>query len=294
MRKQLLSFALLLCIIFGAFLQAGFAEEAESPELLYTGNFGYYLADGKAYIFSGQSEDGTTLTIPQSIDGYEVAGIGTEGAFYSGSLDAPNVIILEGVRRISDGGFNNSTMGSINLPESLESIGKDAFSGCEALKTIRIPAATKEIAPGAFLDCPALISIEVDEKNPEYFSVKGVLFSREGGSVSLHSYPLGKKDKSYQVPKDVTAVLPYAFYYNGTLTGVKLPDTLTSIGDEAFNRCSSLSKLTLPKNLVHIGREAFAYSSKIKQLTLPGTLKTIGDGAFATLPLAKYELAKGN
>ncbi len=294
MRKQLLFFILMLCVLFCALPLAGLAEEAESPELLYAGNFGYYLVDGKAYIFSGQSEDGTTLTIPQSIDGYEVAGIGTEGAFYSGSLDAPSVIILEGVRRISDGGFNYSTMGSITLPETLESIGKDAFSGCEALITIRIPAATKEIAPGAFLDCPALTSIDVDGGNPVYYSEKGVLFSREGGSVSLHSYPLGKKDKSYQVPKDVTAVLAYAFYYNQSLTSVKMPDTLTSIGDEAFNRCSSLSKLALPKNLVDIGREAFAYSSKIKQLILPGTLKTIGDGAFATLPLAKYELAKGN
>lgn len=67
------------------------------------------------------------------------------------------------------------------IPDSIEdvvitSIGADAFTGCQNLRTVRISAGIKEIAVPAFKDCNSLEQIEVDESSSSFVVDSGALY----------------------------------------------------------------------------------------------------------------------
>lgn len=74
-----------------------------------------------------------------------------------------NVVVPEGIKYIGADAFNAystqtpnnmETLKSITLPESLVSIGKNAFQACKALESITIPKNVSEIGGGAFQTVP--------------------------------------------------------------------------------------------------------------------------------------------
>ena len=81
----------------------------------------------------------TSLTIPASLEsGYASAGMIALGA-YSIAEDSniKEVTFAEGTKKIPDRiFFNCSTLEKVNLPDSVELIGKEAFAGCENLSDI--------------------------------------------------------------------------------------------------------------------------------------------------------------
>ena len=77
-----------------------------------------------------------------------------------------NVVVPEGIKYIGADAFNAystqtpnnmETLKSITLPESLVSIGKNAFQACKALESITIPKNVSEIGGGAFSNCSSLL-----------------------------------------------------------------------------------------------------------------------------------------
>ena len=52
--------------------------------------------------------------------------------------------------------YENESLTSLSLPEGVEVIGADAFSGCPDLEAIRIPTSVNAITPGCFDDCAGL------------------------------------------------------------------------------------------------------------------------------------------
>ena len=70
------------------------------------------------------------------------------------------VTILPGTRRITHNLFEDLyLLREVVLPDTLEEIGDDAFSGCVSLDTIRFPEGLKRIGDSAFWDCDALEEI---------------------------------------------------------------------------------------------------------------------------------------
>ncbi len=64
------------------------------------------------------------------------------------------VVIPDGVKRIGYGVFKDHTgITAVNLPESLEVIGEEAFAGCRNLKTVNGGGGVSEIRDRAFQDC---------------------------------------------------------------------------------------------------------------------------------------------
>ena len=54
----------------------------------------------------------------------------------------------------------------------------------------------------------------------------------------------------------VTAIGDYAFYGNGGLVSVTIPDTVTSIGYMAFAYCDGLTAVTIPEGVTYISSRA--------------------------------------
>ena len=143
------------------------------------------------------------------------------------------ITLPEGVKRIKAGAFkNNKDIVSVQLPNTLEYIGDEAFSGCTSLKAVllnsKAPAAS--IGKAAFKGCTAL----------EKLTVNGV------------------KTVGDEAFTDCSA-LGYLNGFNGC----------EELGCGAFRNCTSLEFAVLPESVAKMGADAFANCTKLKELFIP-------------------------
>lgn len=78
----------------------------------------------------------------------------------------------------------------------------------------------------------------------------------------------------------VTGIGVEAFYFNGGLTSITIPDSVASIGRNAFSGCSSLTSITIPDSVTSIGRSAFSNCSSLTDIAIPGGVTSIGTEVF--------------
>ena len=182
--------------------------------------------------------------------------------------------VRKGTRVICDRAFLGCTsLSSLTLPSSLQSIGGGAFDGCNSLISLTLPSSLQSIGNYAFYDCKSLTSLTL--------------------------------------PSSLQSIGDYAFCDCNSLTSLTLPSSLQSIGDGAFTGCTSLrsvicnkfykvigqmllsadgtqviaywgenSEVTIPEGVQSIGDYAFYDCNSLTSLTLPSSLQSIGDSAF--------------
>lgn len=142
------------------------------------------------------------------------------------------------VTAISVGAFYLSAITSIEVPDSVTSIGEMAFLGCTSLKSVKLSTGVAKIDKNAFGSCSALQEIQVAKDNPNFSSLNGVLYSKKQDTLVI--YPAAKTDAAYIIPSDVTSVAMYAFSENPYLETLTIPNSLIKVGDSAFYNCKNL------------------------------------------------------
>ena len=108
---------------------------------------------------------------------------------------------------------------------------------------LSIPKSVKKIGFDVYPYCRVSI-IFVDDENPNYQSIDGVLYSKDG--ESLIRYPHGKVDSSFAVPDGVTDICESAFEGCPHLKEVIISDSVRFIGGNAFKGCG-LEEVKFPK-----------------------------------------------
>ena len=188
-------------------------------------------------VYSGSREEWDQISIVPSFnelllaarfyEAYEVTG----GNLY---FDSATGTILLCTERVTEANIPDSINGV-----AVTSIAAEAFCGCPILSVIRIPAGVTHIEGDFCHSSNVLTAIEVAEKNPNYVSVDGALFTKDKKTLIRCPGVSGE----YTVPNGVTTIEAFAFSHCSALENLILPSSLTAVKENAFDYCSSLASV---------------------------------------------------
>lgn len=226
------------------------------------------------------------------------------------SVTIPNGIISIGKEAFA----RCSNLKEVNLPNSISSIGEGAFNDCNIEKII-LGKNLKTIGKGVFANCANLKNIEVDENNPYFQSIDGVLYSKD--MKVLYAYPIGKKDESFTIPNEVEVIYDEAFKNTSNLKEIIINEgsnlktigrlvffsasnlevitlenatKLELIGSQAFSCCDSLVEITLPRSNLTLESNIFSFCDNLSSLYIPNTVETIDMGLCAQCDVSKLTI----
>ncbi len=188
---------------------------------------------------------------------------------YKGRIVIPRTIVYEGVTctvtAIGDGAFAQSEVMQIVIPNTVKSIGKQAFKYCDNLKSITIPESVESIGSYAFDGCYELKALKLPSKLE---SIDEALFQKCYQLVSV------------DIPANVTSIGSYAFKGCRGLKSIKISDKVEKIGFEAFKECESLTNVIIPDNLIKVEMSSFSGCKSLQSITLGNKVEKIESNAF--------------
>ncbi len=190
--------------------------------------------------FSVRTVQKDTYEYEQKTTGFELSKFSNTG--YITTLDIDYVSTVEYDRENPDVNTNFKIMKDETKP--VVSVGAYALNCDEKVKVINIGAEVENVDPKAFYSCWALQQIEVDENNPNYCDIDGVLYNKNKTTIICrpcdHDTYLAEKfgfakydNNGYRiepVPEDAN----YEQYVNDVLTFV-VPSSVDTIGQLCFN-----------------------------------------------------------
>lgn len=173
---------------------------------------------------------------------------------------------------------NKSYTGKLVIPYETQKIEEGAFSSCCLITEIFVPATLLNIHEEAFFGCSSLVGIEVDEGNPNYSSVDGVMFNKEQTVIKL--YPANKAGATYNILNSVEIIGQLAFNSSNNLQSITIPEHVRFIHKESFMYCKSLKQVIVKPGVLAIRDAAFYYCTALESIELPESLCEIGESAF--------------
>ncbi len=232
--------------------------EVEEYNITITGTYSNYtytnLATWLKYATVPVNLDMSAASGITGLEATKTVSSETVGVLYGCKIKL--ISLPQGLLEIPPYSFKNITNGelileSITIPNSVTSIGNDAFCGADKLTTVNLPAGLTSIGDRAF-----------------------------NGTKKLSSITL---------PEGLVSIGMAGFYISG-LTSVTIPSSVTDLGSAAFAGCASLESANFASgsSLTVLPTEAFSSCSKLKTVILPQNLVSIGDNCFGSKVADNY------
>ena len=178
--------------------------------------------------------------------GEAVEFIGDASFYYCTALRDVN--FPANLKYVGEYAFNNDLLHSENgftFPEGMQYIGDGAFHSAFKENTVSIPASLSVIGDDAFANT-FVSAFAVDENNPEYASVDGVLYDK---SIStLINYPAEKRDTLFEIPDSVTTIRRNAIEVTNTLEKIAIPAGVTEIEEGSIFWNYALAHIDVDEN----------------------------------------------
>ena len=233
----------------------------------------------------------TTYHIPSSLKSVTITGgKNLFGAFY-GCENLISIQIPDSVTSIGDYAFRYcSSLTSVTIPDSVTSIGWYAFEGCSSLTSVTIGSSVTSIGSDAFYDCPKLVevynlstlSITKGSSSDGYvgYYAKNVYTTTSGESK------LSTDSNGYIIYTDGKEKILIG--YTGNETELTLPKDISEIYKNAFRGCSSLTSVTIGNSVTSIGSSAFYNCTSLTSVDYTGTIDQwvqIKFGSYSSNPI---------
>lgn len=266
------------------------------------------IGEGAFYKCTGLS----SITIPGGVTSIgEDAFYGCSGLtniYYTG--DIAGWCGISGLGNLMSYGLSSRTLyiggnkveGELIIPDSVTSIGSDAFSGCKGLSSIVIPDSVTSIGSSVFSGCTGLTSIVIPDSvtcigNSAFSgcsSLESIAIPFVGAkagltSSSTYQYPFGYIFGTYAYTGGVKTTQCYygsstsdttstTYYIPSSLKSVKV--TGGNILRGAFEDCTGLMNITINNGVKRIGSYAFVKCTGLTSITIPDSVMNIGYKAF--------------
>ena len=213
-----------------------------------------------------------SVTLPNTL-----TAIGTQ-AFCGSSL--VSISIPAGVKTIGNGTFNLCTSlqtvtfekgSQLKAFENSSGWG-GVFQSCTSLTTIEIPASVETIKYSAFNGCTSLKTVTF-EKGSELKTIEGYyqFYGAFSDCTSL---------TSIEIPASVETIGICAFSDCTSLTTIEIPASMETIEGGAFAGCTSLQTVTFEKGSQLKTVDGFVGCTSLTSIKIPASVETIEDSAF--------------
>ena len=205
------------------------------------------LNNGLRHIFSSAfyfCEKMKSISLPDSLI--------TMG-YFQGCWGLTSIKLPSHITFIPGGALCKTSITEIQIPDTVERIGKRAFYLCKELKKITIPAGVEQIPEACFFGCSNLEEVH---------------FAGKPKAIVCSAFQDCAKLKSIEIPEQERIEFDT---FNGcsSLTHVEVPAGVIAIQNWAFKNCSSLNTLVLNEGLTAMCR--CVENTAIKEIDIPAS-----------------------
>lgn len=201
--------------------------------------------DGQSYKVTGfkdKNQPSAKIIIPDEFNDMPVTEV-DEFAFTTGYLDhfspLSEVVFGNNIRKIGVSAFWHCTnITELVLPESLETIGKYAFSSCSGIQNITFGNGLKLIDCQGFYGCTSYEELNLPD------SLETLGESAFYNNTGLKRVNCGDNLKTADM---------FAFYGCSELTDIDFGNSPVSLYYQTFGECTNLKNVILSDNIVSIG-----------------------------------------
>ena len=238
--------------------------------------------------FYPPAKEGAKYNIPTTVK--EIAQKAFQGANKLTSMVVPNTVETIGIEAFR----NMKKLVTVNFqaPSKVKELKADVFRACDELKEVVLPASITEIA-AAFSECGKLEKITIPEgsklktikasafatnKKLKNFNIEG---SCDLETIESNAFANAESLESFNFPKSVKKIELNAFSGCKNMTTVKFHDDadIEIIGAGAFADCG-LTSISIPKKVKTIEREAFRNCKVLNKIDVTEFTTKIDPEAF--------------
>lgn len=185
---------------------------------------------------------------------------------------------------IGDEAFSGcDSLTDITLGSSVKILGDKVFYTCKNLENVEIPSTVTDIGEKTFYSCPklkeAVIKAGTVKKDTLYNCQALTTLIISDNATLDASFTAGYSKSTLNTVKIGKGAIGDSAFSNCTnLTTVELGDGVTSIGTSAFIRCTQLPSITIGSGVTSIGKNAFNGCAALTEAVIQSG--AIGESAF--------------
>ena len=193
------------------------------------------------------------------------------------------------------------TATSVSIPDTIKTIGAEAFAGNTTITSISIGKNVTEIEYGAFKDCSYLNNVSLPDSlitlgNAVFSnntSLKKIVLPKNlknlgsgvfAGCDNLTTIEIAKENPNFIFEKnalyDKEKTILYCFTEGAKSTSYSMPDSVVDVDEYAFWGNDSLKEILFSTNLKEIPAFAFSNCRNLLAVSIPYSVKSIDSKAF--------------
>ena len=226
----------------------------------------------------------TSNTAPYTVEVTYASGANV----YSGPVSIPSSVFYYNntytVTRIGANAFYGRTgLTAITIPNSVKSIGNQAFSMCSGLRQTNYTGTISEWCNIDFVNTYNGGVNPVSYSQNLYINnslITNLVIPNTVDTIKQLAFLGDTAISSVTIPNSVTYIGDFAFSCCTNLTSVIIPNSVTSIGDFVFKNCTNLSTVIIGDSVSNIGIEDFYGCTNLTSVTIGNSVTSIGGSAF--------------